>query len=300
MTKLKSPLLSLGARGRLGEITSYRDGPTGPVALKTPTHPDAHTWPQIYHRFNYQDYIAWWNSLTPTQKATWRPAASRTHNTPMGAFLKDKLTSRADQVAIFHLDYISGGQSPDSSPNANHATVLAPTLQPGHYDQALNFNGSSDYLDVPNTPSLNPDYITVECWVKPTLGGIDQFLLWKMHPADPWESYRLALTTANIPYLRIALAPAGATVAEGYGPGPLTINQWSHILATFDGAQIIVYLNGVPGTPTALTGTIWQTANPLYISYPTPFWWHGLIDELRLYNRAIASAEAAAHYARRV
>ena len=81
-----------------------------------------------------------------------------------------------------------------------------------------------------------------------------------------------------------------------YGSAALPINAWSHIAATYDGATLRLYLNGTLVSSQARTGAIATSTNPLQIGGDSIYgqFFQGAIDEVRIYNRALAQAEIQA------
>src|SRR6185295_18639269 len=70
-------------------------------------------------------------------------------------------------------------------------------------------------------------------------------------------------------------------------------NAWSHLAATYDGTNLRFYVNGVLVTAKATSGAMPNTANPLRIG-GNAIWgeyFSGLIDEVRVYNRALGAGE---------
>ena len=95
-----------------------------------------------------------------------------------------------------------------------------------------------------------------------------------------------------------ALAPtAGGTFngAVDYfaAPTALAVNTWSHVALTWDGSIMRLYINGVEAENKARTGTVQSTTTPLRIGTNSPYgeFFLGLIDEVRIYNRALSAAE---------
>jgi hypothetical protein len=62
---------------------------------------------------------------------------------------------------------------------------------------------------------------------------------------------------------------------------------------TYDGATLRLYVNGTQAATRAVTGTIQSGTNPLWIGGNQPYgeYFNGLIDEVRVYNRALAPGE---------
>jgi hypothetical protein len=68
-----------------------------------------------------------------------------------------------------------------------------------------------------------------------------------------------------------------------------------HLAATYDGTTQRLYVNGVQVSSRAQTGAILVTGSPLRIggnSFAEYF--RGIIDEVRIYNRALSAAEIQA------
>ena len=64
------------------------------------------------------------------------------------------------------------GNAYDSSGNANNGTVNGALLTSDRFNMANSayvYNGISNSISVPNSSSLNPNYISVSVWVKPTV-----------------------------------------------------------------------------------------------------------------------------------
>jgi len=70
-------------------------------------------------------------------------------------------------------------------------------------------------------------------------------------------------------------------------------DSWSHIAATWDGKTNRLFVNGVEVEHThAATATGWQTGHEVGRSWTQPdYHWAGLIDDLRIYRRALSAAE---------
>ena len=68
---------------------------------------------------------------------------------------------------------------------------------------------------------------------------------------------------------------------------------WTHLAETYDGSSVRLYVNGTPVSTTAAAGSMVSSTAPLEIGGNTIWgeYFSGLIDEVRVYNRALSAAE---------
>ena len=79
-------------------------------------------------------------------------------------------------------------------------------------------------------------------------------------------------------------------------PAALPANQWSHLAFTYNGATMRLYVNGVEVADQPQTGD-GVTANRVEDRWQPVWgeWFAGLIDEVRVYNRALTPASSHRH-----
>ena len=159
----------------------------------------------------------------------------------------------------------------------------------------LSFNGSSDYVEIPHSTSLNiTDAITVEAWVKPVImtGGLVVRFLVEKGASKYYIGIRRDLSAAYF------LVKSGDV---SYGSGDtsaLSAGQWHHLVGVYDGANVKIFLDNVETVGDALTGDIDIDANILAIGRAATAdnrHVNGAIDEVRIYSRALSADEIAAH-----
>ena len=91
----------------------------------------------------------------------------------------------------------------------------------------------------------------------------------------------------------------GTDVEATNGPA-VPLGVWTHLAVTYDGTTLRLYVNGVLRSSTAASGGIAASTAPLRIGGNTVFsvpgteYFAGLIDEVRIYNRALSAAEITA------
>ena len=195
-------------------------------------------------------------------------------------------------VAAYGFEEGTGSNVADVSGNGNNGVITAATWNnSGRFGKALSFNGSSSLVTVNDSASLDmTSAITLEAWVNPS------------STATAWRDilYKATDTWFLMGSTPQAGAPDfGGTFASTnvYGTGTVPVNTWTHLAATYDGATMKFYVNGVLANSRAQTGAIAASSGALSIggdSIPHdsgPHFWAGLIDEVRIYNRALTAAE---------
>ena len=94
--------------------------------------------------------------------------------------------------------------------------------------------------------------------------------------------------------------PAGGvfTTAENMvqGGSSLAPDVWSHVATTYDGTTQRLFVNGVEVASRAQAGPLKKSSNPLRIGGNNIWgeYFQGLIDEVRVYNRALTATEIQA------
>ena len=88
---------------------------------------------------------------------------------------------------------------------------------------------------------------------------------------------------------RRAVATFGGDVEWLSGADGEPVNAWTHVALTYDGAKLRLYVNGTQVATTAASGAVQSSSSPLWIGGNQPYgeYFQGLIDEVRVYNRAL-------------
>jgi hypothetical protein len=155
----------------------------------------------------------------------------------------------------------------------------------GKYGQALSFDGVDDYVEVSANVSLNyGSSFTIEVWFKTSLVAW-RWLVTKL--GGSWfginnNGYLDWTKQAGIDYT------SSKYVADG---------AWHHGVVTFNNGNLKLYADGVNvGNWSGVTLTV--TSGKTYIGQrgDNVEFFNGLIDEVRIYNRALSEEEIKAHF----
>jgi len=166
------------------------------------------------------------------------------------------------------------------------------------------------YVDVPYSPDLVPQSgITVEAWItydESTIPGGWRFptLLRQGHTTNGSENYflRVEAGNTNVRSLRWKVVTAnGGSVVVSWPFAAGQLRTWTHVAATYNGVQAVLYVNGVQVAATTGNGSPLRDLNNESLRIGTgsdigaPMEvWNGEIDEVRLWPFARTAGEIAA------
>lgn len=179
---------------------------------------------------------------------------------------------------------IEGETVNDLMGNNDGIIVGKPQTVEGKVGEALELNGSSDYIEAPDNKSLQLwESYTLEAWIYQKESRSSRII------------DKITAGTADGPHLdthpgTVLRSCAGACVSSKTN---YSLDEWHHVVMTFDKGDVKFYLDASPdgeGTaPSPLSGN----ALPLRIGADSDGQnlFLGVIDEVRVYNRALSEYE---------
>jgi Concanavalin A-like lectin/glucanases superfamily len=198
-------------------------------------------------------------------------------------------------IAYFPFDH--GIQ--DSTGNWSNGTLFGPQAWvAGHRDSALYFNGSTNYISYHDVPSLAiGNQLTICAWIRPEVANMWYKIAGKANSGQSDDVWSLGLAMNGGVYFGFWIG--GAQYYTNCSQ-QVALSQWSHFAGTWDGTTIRAYCNGVlqPETVQA-SGTVQSSTGPLIIGELAngTYKFHGAIDELMIFNRALSTSEIDSIYA---
>ncbi len=218
--------------------------------------------------------------------ATEIQALYKQNQTIMNTSQVGKLTNGLVGYWSFNGKDVSGSTVYDRSGNGYNGTTTGATLTIGKSGQAMSFDGVNDYVEISNYSSLNPNLLTISAWAKSntTLWNDYGFIVSKrdayiIHPSQSSKSVSFYIYT-------------NTWVAASCTPNIIT--DWTLYTMTWDGTNLKCFINGTQGGVTVPGGSI-NTSDTGVIQIGRDDglarYFNGLIDEVRIYNRALSADE---------
>jgi autotransporter-associated beta strand protein len=211
--------------------------------------------------------------------------------------------------------YPLNGSADDVSGQARHGLAVNTTPAPdrnGRAGSAASFNGTSSKITVPHDASLNSLPFTASAWFlsRSTPSNATNRGILGKYVATGWNGYQMSFDSEGRIwpwYIRaygqdvIGNYDAPGQVNPPFKTSPLSDGKWHHIVFVVDQTGGRYYVDGAfggshdwRGTPAAVT-----TSAPLVIGYyqqPTGGYFDGVIDDVRIFNRALSATDALRLY----
>ena len=203
-------------------------------------------------------------------------------------------------VAHYSFDEGAGGKALDRSGSGNDAEIHGDAeWVTGPFGTALALDGEGDYVDCGTARSLNiaaHGTIMIWCCPKTLQGGL---VNWSTGGGWTDERLVLAFNTYRGGHELIGCFADGKGHRPFSGFGALDPDQWYHFAVAFNGRTIRLYRDGL------LNASLNQPVTPAIRD--VPMWvgrclglgkecFHGLVDEVRVYNRMLSSDEILSTY----
>jgi len=207
-------------------------------------------------------------------------------------------TWRLPRGCVLWIDFATqkGATAYDLSGKDNHGTVYGAQWAKGPIAGALNFDGVDDYVDCGNPAVFNiTDELSVESLVRiPSRAPATRCFLAK------GIAYRLLLGGETLGELGFAINFEDGTFKDLWSGVVPTIDTWYHLVGTYDGKVMKVYVDG------DLKKT-YSKVSKIKSEVPYRKFLIGWADEwnifieaaiavVRLYNRVLTEREIRAHY----
>jgi PKD repeat protein len=197
-------------------------------------------------------------------------------------------------VAAYGFDEGNGSTLYDTSGHGHDGALSGPIWAGGGRNGgALSFDGVNDAVSIADQAELDlTTGMTLEAWVKPTaLNGA-------------WRTVAFKEQTAGMTYALYAATNTAPPTGQAYvgaerdarGTAAIATGAWTHLATTYDGATVRLYVNGAQVRSLAVAGSMAVSTGALKLGGNGVWgeWYAGLLDDVRIYNRALTAAQVQA------
>lgn len=182
----------------------------------------------------------------------------------------------------------SGSQTSAGTCTSGNSTDAWYNGRNGKYNSSLNFDGTDDYVSTSNIALIaaaSQTYSNVSwgAWVKASSNQTSKTIIHK--------SSEFRLYTDSNGYPTCQVGDTGNTAAA---TSALPNDTWSHLLCTYDGSNIKIYLNGTQIASNFRTGTITSSSSTnvnIAQKSDSSERYAGQIDDVRIYNYALTPVQ---------
>jgi len=178
---------------------------------------------------------------------------------------------------------------------SNGTLINGPTFDNGNGGSIV-FDGVNDYVRIGGVNDYNYSNITLESWVYPERNSSYEYLFSNSRDCcGSYNGYELRIVGG---FMRFTIwNSTNANVISTYS---LPLNSWYHIIATYDGSQLKLYINGIINKLTNSTLQIgYPTSYDLYIGrmgHSSSYIIKGKISLSKIYNRSLSAQEVLQNY----
>jgi transcriptional regulator with XRE-family HTH domain len=215
------------------------------------------------------------------------------------------LTEPAGRIGYWPFNEGSGTTTLDTSGNGNLAQIHGATWTTGRYGNALSFNGSSDTVDINRPIVETSNSFSVAAWVQ--LSNLSHWQTAVSQDGNNVSGFYLQYAPPNFGLsgqfafsLVASDSISGPTIRATSNFSPVA-NTWYHLVGVYNAAtsQSSLYVNGVLRS-TQMVPSTWDASGETVIGRGkwarARDFWSGQITNVRIYNRALSSADVTSLY----
>jgi hypothetical protein len=207
-------------------------------------------------------------------------------------------------IGWWKLDEGSGYTLFDSSGNENHGSLAtgnsAPSWTQGYLGKGLDFDGTNDYADIPDSDLWDTgDELTVSHWFKTNTEQTSRGMV--VHDASNYKYLTYINSDSTVLAFYIRNGEGGISYYAST-TGYFADDQWHHLVGVFDrnesNARIKLYLDGIlAGTAVGYDAAIIDGDEGIQIGrWGNGTEFAGQLDEVKIYDEALTPGQIAWEY----
>ncbi|HGJ64508.1 TPA: LamG domain-containing protein [bacterium] len=190
-------------------------------------------------------------------------------------------------IGYWKFDEGKGDVAGDSSGNKNDGKIIRnPEWVDGKFGKALKFDGGQrNKVEIPHSDSFAEikNAVTIEAWINPA-----NFNVWTSFGVKGDITYGMFINPSA--YVRMHYS-GGSTLDTP--ANSIKANEWTHVVGTYDGKAVRIYLNGEMKAELATNVAIPANTASFVIggTQESRDWFTGMVDEVKLYSRGLTEEE---------
>jgi len=173
----------------------------------------------------------------------------------------------------------------------NHGTIYGASKAAGKIGGALSFDGVDDYVGITVTWNF-PNGASWMAWVKflAVPGAWRKVLAYYKSAADLERDYMDLTHSLTKKLWALVRTTVGIALADS--DVTAEVDRWYHLVGTYDNSNLKIYVDGVLKATTSHSGTILTNGVEFAVGRSvTGEYINAIIDDVRVYNRALSQAE---------
>jgi hypothetical protein len=198
-------------------------------------------------------------------------------------------------IGLWLLDEGKGEVAKDSSGMGNDGKITNANWVNGKFGSALQVDSTDSCVNMPYIPAYDVvDEFTLECWINPknVTPGSQAIIVGRGQWANDLSGdYQLRINSNST--IRISCFGSSWTTVDGTA---LKVDTWYHVAGIKKGDDLELYVDGKLVNSKKMIGTPKVNANSFHVAQwgngtDPAAGYHGIIDEIRLSDEALAPAE---------
>lgn len=245
-----------------------------------------------------------WDSSTVTNTTHTITALARDINgltqtsSPVSVTVNNSLPNQP--VGSWNLNQATGTTATDNSGNNNGNLVGGANWVTGKRGSSVDLDGIDDYITIADATNLDSmKAVTLSTWVNLSQLPTQNYVVVGKDSSD--ASYRIIVGSNGTVSFTVSTNnnswySAGTSISSN---SKITPNNWKHIVGTYDGSYVRIYINGVLDNSSSqkISGNIFNSASSLRFGFKSSSnidYTKGRVDEVSLYSVALNPVEVKA------
>ncbi len=192
-----------------------------------------------------------------------------------------------DLISLYSFEENSGSFVRDTSFNSNNATATNAAWGTGRVGAGGSFNGTTSYVSGQDNDAGTT--LTISAWMNADATQTSTIV-------GKGDTQGLLELSSNTPSFKVTTGSTLRTVTAG---SALSSSAWHHVVGTYDGSNAVLYVDGAPAQTVSATGSISTNSSVWTVGRDvigSSNYFDGIIDEVKLYSRALSDLEVKAEY----